>query len=440
VPPARQDLANRQANQYNVTDYIKSTVLGKVSERAKLLLTEYKMNTTRISYRGHVMTKNVNSFRDSRDEFLRRENFTAEEFKTRGLDWALLVDIFESHTRRIDELQYAANYVSQRLQPLHEIHSIRIRIKDPEHLIAKIIRKKIEDPQQVIDTGSYHERITDLIGVRAMHLFKDDWRNIHEFITNAWELNEDPIAYYRKGDHDAFIKSFKEAGCCPKEHQFGYRSIHYIIKSKPAKSTHYVELQVRTVFEEGWSEIDHKLRYPHQSDDQSLVGFLNILNRLAGSADEMGTFIKQLGEDIRERSDRLEIMEKELKSTVSRLEISEEAKKKLEKQIDELRRTSRQSIDSTLSVCVQPQRDYSSLFGASDAISYISTKPSGPSYITEPIVPSFISNRSDISVMPSFSLIAEHKCQNCGAKYSPGFGSVGSGTSVCTQCGKVNIL
>ena len=57
---------------------------------------------------------------------------------------------------------------------------------------------------------------------------------------------------------------------------------------------HIAEIQVRTIFEEGWSEIDHKIRYPYDADNPVLGQFLVVFNRLAGSADEMGSFVKLL--------------------------------------------------------------------------------------------------------------------------------------------------
>jgi putative GTP pyrophosphokinase len=51
---------------------------------------------------------------------------------------------------------------------------------------------------------------------------------------------------------------------------------------------------VRTIFEEGWSEIDHRIRYPNFSDNPLVNYFLTIFNRLSGSADEMGGFVKGL--------------------------------------------------------------------------------------------------------------------------------------------------
>jgi len=62
-----------------------------------------------------------------------------------------------------------------------QVHSVKYRIKEPEGLIAKIIKKKLEEPNREITSQNYFHQITDLIGVRALHLFKDHWPFIHRF-------------------------------------------------------------------------------------------------------------------------------------------------------------------------------------------------------------------------------------------------------------------
>ena len=43
-----------------------------------------------------------------------------------------------------------------------------------------------------------------------------------------------------------------------------------------------IEVQVRTLFEEAWSEIDHKLRYPYKLSNEMIRSYLEIMNRAAG--------------------------------------------------------------------------------------------------------------------------------------------------------------
>ena len=51
------------------------------------------------------------------------------------------------------------------------------------------------------------------------------------------------------------------------------------------------------MFEEGWSEIDHDIVYPYNTDDVMLKDFSKLLNRLSGMADEMSSYFRRMKED-----------------------------------------------------------------------------------------------------------------------------------------------
>jgi ppGpp synthetase/RelA/SpoT-type nucleotidyltranferase len=234
------------------------------------------------------------------------------------------------------------------LQHLPGVHSVRIRVKDPEGLAAKVIRKKLDNPELLFTVESYQKQMTDLIGLRALYIFKYEWRPIHESVKASWILHETPIAYVREGDPANLRKDFADAGCEVRDHPFGYRSNHYLIAFAADKNNIYIaELQTRSIFEEGWSEIDHRVRYPRHSDDILLKDSLAISNRLSGMSDEMGTFIKMLSvsthehaEKIKERDRKIAQKEEELNKAISELSIGKKEKARLQKQIQDLRSSS----------------------------------------------------------------------------------------------------
>ncbi len=235
-------------------------------------------------------------------EFLGKYRITKESFEPTGLVWADLEAVHAHYTSLLPDLESAAETISNQLMKVDKVHSVRYRTKDAEHLIEKIIRKRTENPGRVIELDNYLTQITDLIGLRAIHLYKEDWLSIHQAIDDKWDLkndNEDSKAYIREGDNEAYQNAFREAGLAVKTHPRGYRSIHYIAKTKPAKREFFAEIQVRTIFEEGWSEIDHDVMYPYDLENPLYNAFSLILNRLAGNADEMGSFITQLREEVR---------------------------------------------------------------------------------------------------------------------------------------------
>ncbi|MCX7748394.1 MAG: hypothetical protein N2645_16140 [Clostridia bacterium] len=241
-----------------------------------------------------------------KQEFLKKYDIKESDFEKTTLNWDDLILIYNDYLREINELKKLANFTEECLIDTEKVHSIKKRIKDPEHLIEKIIRKKIAKPEREIHVNNYKEVITDLIGVRVLHLFKEDWITIHDYIMRKWNTKDVPMANVREGDKGEFINKFKEMGCEVRVHPYGYRSVHYLILLPHNKKEITAEIQVRTVFEEAWSEIDHRIRYPYDIDNPILSEYLVIFNRLAGSADEMGSFIKLLKEDLNYKSRELE--------------------------------------------------------------------------------------------------------------------------------------
>ena len=234
----------------------------------------------------------------NKENFLEKYNIGEDEFTKAKIEWKLLDKIYNDYLSVMDELEAHAEYIAKAFLKLKSsVHSVKYRVKDAEHLIEKIIRKKLENSSRDITIENYREQITDLVGVRILHLFKDEWEEIHDFIANNWGLNEQATANVRDGDN---TDCFKEKNCNIKVHKAGYRSVHYLINSRPRNKDIITEIQVRTIFEEAWSEIDHKVRYPYDTNNEMLAEYLVVFNRLAGSADEMGTFLKTLVNKLKE--------------------------------------------------------------------------------------------------------------------------------------------
>lgn len=232
-----------------------------------------------------------------KNNFLKDFSITTEDFEATGLKWSTLEEIYEDYSRLVPILEKKADDFTFKLIDKEGVHSVRRRVKKPSHLIEKIIRKGSKYLEKNINVNNYRDIVTDLIGVRVLHLFKEDWIRIHHQILKNWKVAETPEINVRPGDYnmDTLKKSMKSLKCNVIIREHGYRSVHYLIeKQLDDGSNIYIEMQVRTVFEEAWSEIDHLIRYPYDVDNPILNEYLSIFNRLVGSADEMGTFIKHL--------------------------------------------------------------------------------------------------------------------------------------------------
>lgn len=252
----------------------------------------------------------------NKNEFFKEFNITDEHFESTGLKWEELNKIYSNYKRLVPFLEKEAEHVFSKLIDLEKVHSVRRRVKKPKHLIEKIIRKGKKYSQLNISVNNYRDIITDLIGIRVLHLFKDDWRNIHQEIVKLWELMETPQINIRRGDYniETLQENVNDLGCEVVVRDHGYRSIHYLISIPVTREEKvFIEIQVRTVFEEAWSEIDHVIRYPYDSDNPILVEYLGIFNRIVGSADEMGTFIKKMKSTLLEKENVVDIQDLENK-------------------------------------------------------------------------------------------------------------------------------
>lgn len=171
------------------------------------------------------------------------------------------------------------------------IHSIKSRIKNPEHLRDKLQRKLADGLS--VDPGNFFDQITDLAGVRVLHLYGDQFPIIHNAIMRQvakgnWVLNEDPVA----NTWDPEAKKFYELmGIKTAIRESLYTSIHYVIKPNNNPNMVCCEIQVRTLFEEIWGEIDHTINYPHKTESIACSEQLKVLAKLSSTGTRLADSI-----------------------------------------------------------------------------------------------------------------------------------------------------
>lgn len=169
------------------------------------------------------------------------------------------------------------------------IHSVKSRLKNPDHLREKIVRKWKDGP---ITPATLFSRITDCAGVRIIHLHSQQFRYIHSAIVGHiqqgyWHLNEPPVAYSWDPEATAFFNSLKVNA---ETRDSYYTSIHYVVKPQAATDL-ACEIQVRTLFEEAWGEIDHALNYPDATDVVACREQLRVLAKLASTGTRLADSI-----------------------------------------------------------------------------------------------------------------------------------------------------
>lgn len=233
------------------------------------------------------------------EDFFEKYPLVEEEIEREGIDIGVLGDIYRDYVSVIDTYETQADFISTILRNYRKVHSVKSRIKRPERLIEKIIRKTRNRKEKYgenfqFSVENYKNEINDLIGIRAIHIFKEEWESIHEFILNTWKVVE-ITANVRDGDD---TRGFEDLGIEIKSRKSGYRSVHYLIEFYPTSQKVIAEIQVRTIFEEGYGEIDHQLRYSHKEIPEILASNLLLFNRIAGSADEMASLINLLNKNL----------------------------------------------------------------------------------------------------------------------------------------------
>ena len=250
-----------------------------------------------------------------KNAFLKTYNMSDVDLEEANVTWEeleLIVNEYEAiegHLRQIGK-----EFINDYLYDIEKagIHSYRYRTKSTGHLLEKIIRKKKENPERFagLDHTNFYKYMTDLSGIRVFYLYREDWTHFHYYITSVFENNPANYVSRRDVDYDEDINHFYIAER-PKVYKRPgdtkiydekeldvksdgiYRSLHYIIKYKG----YYIEIQGRTLFEEGWSEIDHDIVYPYYRDDDSLKDFSTLLNRLSGMADEMSSYFRRMKQE-----------------------------------------------------------------------------------------------------------------------------------------------
>lgn len=123
--------------------------------------------------------------------------------------------------------------------------TLKFRIKRFESLYEKLLRRSRENP----DATSLP--ITDILGIRVVCPFMEDLAVVEDAISAAFEVSE----VERKGS---------QLGTT----EFGYSSVHLLLPlpddirdSFHLDQQHICEVQLRTILQDAWAEVEHELVY-----------------------------------------------------------------------------------------------------------------------------------------------------------------------------------
>lgn len=181
-------------------------------------------------------------------------------------------------------------------EPLPVVHSVKYRMKNEQHLADKIERKKALGVELTKD--NLFEKITDLAGIRVLHLYSEQLRDIHNAIMQ--EVNNGDLVLYetpKAYTWDIDLKSFYEdLGIQTIVKPSYYTSVHYVVMPKKGSEIK-CEIQVRTLYEEVWGEIDHSMNYPYECESLACKEQLKVLAQLTAAGTRLAnSIVKSKGE------------------------------------------------------------------------------------------------------------------------------------------------
>lgn len=250
-----------------------------------------------------------------------------------------LIEIYYDYLSSLKKLEIEGTYLSNRLQFFKDINSVRWRTKDPIHLLTKIVRKRKEAIEKednnskylTINVDNYKEVITDLIGLRAIYLFKFQWELVDNYICSNFKVDpeekitiyhapEDDLSFYYKDGYEKNIGDIKLKYSQVKK-ESKYRSTHYIVETN-FPNNFKLEIQIRSILDEAWGEIDHYIRYPNHQDDEDLKRKMTVLNGAINGCEELSTsYISTF------RQKNLQVVEEILSEELVPVEASKDNKK-----------------------------------------------------------------------------------------------------------------
>lgn len=256
---------------------------------------------------------------DDKEIFLQKYRITDKFYELEKMNpnlWDTIREIYNDYESKIKRGFYKkiVNSFVQEIGTPSAMHSMRYRVKSPESLIVKIINKMCSDFTDMdyvnISRDTYGKVIMDLLGARILIRHRYQWEEVHDLIWKLYYKGTEKYVKDRLNDYadeeEPFLAErpkvfyrYEESTKCYElkgrdtfdfeKNNSGYSSNHYIINYHGT----YIELQVRTLFDEAWSENDHDFVYKLHAGNKKLVlkRTSNLLSKVAEVADELSMFM-----------------------------------------------------------------------------------------------------------------------------------------------------
>ena len=151
-----------------------------------------------------------------------------------------------------------------------------------------------------ITEANVFQKVNDLVGLRILHLHTAQIEAIDTQLRKClsaekYELTYGPVAKTWDIEYRSYFKSI---GMRTEDSPSQYTSVHYVFSAKnDLKQT--FEIQVRTLAEELWGEVNHRMNYPEPHSSLACTEQIAVLARVTSSCTRLVDSIVRSDTDVR---------------------------------------------------------------------------------------------------------------------------------------------
>lgn len=232
------------------------------------------------------------------------------------------VDAYQTHRPLYEDCSREVGAVLQAALEAANIrvHTLESRAKELESFGRKASRPSEKDPERPKYPEPLHD-ITDLAGARVITFLLDDVDRVSAQIESEFRV----------------IEKINKSGLLVQEEKLGYHSIHYLVAFSDRRRAmpEYArfgeltaEIQVRTILQHAWAEIEHDIQYkavetipsPIRRRFMALAGLMEIADREFQAVSDEDEQVRTNARNLIERGDldQVELTEDSLKTYLDR--------------------------------------------------------------------------------------------------------------------------
>lgn len=200
-----------------------------------------------------------------------------------------------------DNLVHVINTISKAILTARDdeklpVYSIKSRVKSTESAYLKTKRGSFTSLDQIIDYA----------GMRILCLFERDIYTVNQFLLKYFKANNITIEKIKvfNYDNNAFnkIKACVESvglggSLVPKiDKESGYKSVHYQVSATLINKNIVVEIQLRTLLQDVWGELEHSLSYKRGGIHPHIKKSFELLSHDLQTTDALMEHLKDINE------------------------------------------------------------------------------------------------------------------------------------------------